>query len=139
MWLSSFKFSNVFMAMQHPWSGTFWGISGPFLPRIWLKFAEILTRGRSLIIQRESLNNFLKLSVSTETVLTQSWWFWFIFGLNLPPGKPKIFQKTIIFPETTPLWPSNNTSSRSKKNQRILIKLIKKTFLGQKRTFWGKK
>ena len=32
-------------------------VSGPFLPKKWGKFAEILTKGRSLIRQRQSVFN----------------------------------------------------------------------------------
>ena len=75
----------------------FGGVSGPFLPQIWLQFAEISTRG-SL-----SLNNLSKLSVYAETGRTQSRWIWFIFGPNLLLEKPKYCQKNKVFSETTSL------------------------------------
>ena len=37
------------------WGGGGQGFLGPFLPQIWLKFAEVLTRGWSLIIQRKDI------------------------------------------------------------------------------------
>ena len=54
------------------------------------------------------------------------------FWAQFTPGKPKILPKTRIFPETTSLWLSNNTSTRSQINHRILIKLIKKIHFGGK-------
>ena len=82
--------------MQHPWNGLFCGASRPFLLQIWLKFAEILIRGTSLIRQIQLPNNLSKLSVSAETRHTQSWWFWSILRPNLPPENPKYCQKHII-------------------------------------------
>ena len=43
-----------------------------------------------------------------------------------------IAKKNRIFPETTSLWLSNYTGTRSKINHRILIKLIKKVYFGGK-------
>ena len=54
------------------------------------------------------------------------------FWVQFIPGKPKILPKTRIFPETTSLWLLNNTSTRSQINNWILIKLIKKIYLGGK-------
>ena len=95
LWLSSYKFSNVFVAIQHPWNGLFCGVSRPFLLQIWLKFAEISIRGTSLIRQIQLPNNLSKLSVSAETRHTQSWWFWSILRPNLPSENPKYCQKHI--------------------------------------------
>ena len=60
---------------------------------------------------------------------------WVHLWAQFIPGKPKIFPKTKIFPETTSLWLSNNTSTRSQINHRILVKLIKKFILGAKMNF----
>ena len=60
---------------------------------------------------------------------------WIHLWAQFIPGKPKIFPKTKIFPETTSLWLSNNTSTRSQINHRILVKLIKKSILGAKMNF----
>ena len=58
------------------------------------------------------------------------------FWAHFTSRNPKILPKIKIFPETTSLWLSNNTSPRSQINHRILIKLIlKKHFLGQIWTF----
>ena len=72
-------------------------VSGPFLPQIWLEFeivaeimAEILTRGSK--IKCLSGNE-------TDSKLTVLVHFWAQFT----PGKPNIFPKTKIFPETTSL------------------------------------
>ena len=54
------------------------------------------------------------------------------FWAQFTPGKPKILPKTRIFPKTTSLWLSNNTSTRSQINRWILIKLIKKIHFGGK-------
>ena len=47
------------------------------------------------------------------------------FWAQFTKGKPKILPKTKIFPETTFLWLSYNTSPRSQINHRIVIKLVK--------------
>ena len=63
---------------------------------------------------------------------------WFISGPYLPPppwepGKSKIMAITKISLKTASLGLSNGITSRSRKNHRILIKLIKPTqFLGTK-------
>ena len=80
----------------------FWGVSGPFLLQIWLKFLKISTRGTSFVRKKQSLNNLSKLSVSAETGLTQNWWFWSIFGTNLPSKKPKYCKKSIFFQKLHP-------------------------------------
>ena len=48
------------------------------------------------------------------------------FWTQFTPRKPKIMSKTRIFPETTSIILSNNTSTRFEKNNRNLIKLIEK-------------
>ena len=50
----------------------------------------------------------------------------FHFWAHITLRKSQILSKTKIFPETTSLWISNNTSPRSQINHRILIQLIKK-------------
>ena len=49
-----------------------------------------------------------------------------------PPKKQNIAKNQTFFPETTPLWISNNTGPSSQINHRIIIKLIKKNI------FWAK-
>ena len=48
------------------------------------------------------------------------------------PPKPKILPKTKTFYRNYILMISNNTSPRSQKNHRVLIKLIKKPIFGAK-------
>ena len=48
------------------------------------------------------------------------------FWAQFTPGKPKILPKTKLFPETTSLGLSDDTSPKSQRNRRILVKIIKK-------------
>ena len=47
------------------------------------------------------------------------------FWAQFTQEKPKILPKTKIFPETTFLWLSYNTSPKSQMSHRIVIKLVK--------------
>ena len=108
-----------------------WGFLSPFSPKY----------GTSLLNSRPEV-----VSNKTKTVSKQSFKvkclsgngtypklkIWVHFWVQFIPGKPKILPKTRIFPETTSLWLSNNTSTRSQINHRILIKLIKKIHFGGK-------
>ena len=50
------------------------------------------------------------------------------FGTQFTAGKPEILLKDNISEKATSLRISNNVSPRSKKNQKILVKLKKKEF-----------
>ena len=117
------------------WGGG--GGSEPFLSQIWHKFAEISTRvsHKTKTVSKQYFK--IKYLSGNDTypkvkVLVHFW-------VQFTPGKPKILPKTRIFPETRPLLPSNNTSTRPQINHRILIKLTKKSILGGKNwTFYEK-
>ena len=73
------------------------GDSWPFLPQIWLEFAEISTRS-SLIKKRQPLNNLSKLSVKAEMRHIQKWWFWSILG-PIYPRETENITKNQHFPK----------------------------------------
>ena len=85
MWLSSYKFSNVFMTMQHPWNGLFWGgfwaLSFPNMVQFcWHFWQEVVSYNTKTVFE-QSIKFFC---LSREgmypkfTVLvhfwTQCWW-----------------------------------------------------------------
>ena len=110
--------------MHHPWNGPFWGISGPFLQQIWLEFVEIsyvFHKTKTVSQQSFKIKCLNGNKIYPKLIVLVHFWAQFY------PSKPKILPKTkFFFPETASLWLSNNTSSKSQINHRILIKLIKK-------------
>ena len=118
--------------MQHPWNNPFGGFLSPFSP----KYGTSLLEFRPVVVVSHKTKTASKQSFKIKCLSGNGTYpklkvlvhFWAQFT----PGKPKILLKTRIFPETTSLLISNNTSNRSQINHRILIKLI------QKIQSWGK-
>ena len=54
------------------------------------------------------------------------------FGAQFTHRKPKTFVKTQISPKSASLGLSNNINTKPQKDHKILVKLIKKQFLGPK-------
>ena len=126
MWLSSYKCSNVFVVMQHPWNHPFGEFSSPCSPKY----------GTSLLKFRPELKTVFKQSFKIKCLSRNGTYpqlkalvhFW----AQIIPGKPKILPNTSIFPETASLWLINNSSTGSQTNHRILVKLIKRIHFGGK-------
>ena len=118
--------------MQHPWNNPFGGFLSPFSP----KYGTSLLEFRPVVVVSHKTKTASKQSFKIKCLSGNGTYpklkvlvhFWAQFT----PGKPKILLKTRIFPETTSLLISNNTSNRSQINHRILIKLT------QNINSWGK-
>ena len=113
------------MAMQHPWNHPFGGFLSTFFPKYCtslLKFRPGVVSHNANTVTKQSFKIKFLSGNGTYTKLKVLVYF----GAQFTPGIPKILPKTRIFPETTSLWLSNNTSTRSQINHRILIKVIKK-------------
>ena len=111
--------------MQHPWNHHFGGLLSLFFPKYGtslLKFQPEVVSHKAKTVSKQSLKIKCLNRNRTYPKLKVLVHFWAQFT----PGKTKILPKARIFPETTSLWISNNTSNRSQINHRILIKLIKK-------------
>lgn len=94
LWLSSYKFSNIFIPIQHPWNGLFWKVFEPFLPQIRLDFTEIFSRSISSLDKHSVwrlIQNIQFLKKRNTQKLT-----WFIFGPYIPPENQEYCQKPIF-------------------------------------------
>ena len=134
LWLSSYKCSNVFVAMQHPWNHLFAGFLSPISPKYGtslLKFWPEVVSNKKKAVSKQSFKIKCLCGNGTYPKLK----VWVHFWAQFIPGKSKILPKTRIFPKTTSLQLSNNISTRSQINQRILIKLIKKSIFRAKMDF----
>ena len=108
----------------------FWGFLGLFSPKY---SSSLLKFGGSYYEKKTVCEQCFKITcLSTNgtypkfTVLVHFW-------AQFTPGKMKILPKTKHFTETKSLGLSDDTSSKSQMNRRILIKFIKKPhFLGPK-------
>ena len=87
-----------------------------------LKFlAEVFSHNTKTVFEQSSKNLCLSSNGTYPKFIVLVYlWDWFT------PGKRKILLKNKTFPKTISLGLSNNTSPRSQKNHRILIRLIKK-------------
>ena len=84
LWLSSYKFSNIFVVMQHPRNGPLFGGKGRgSLGHFSCKYDPSLLK----FVWQRHLNNLSKLIVSAEARRTQSWLFFFHFGAQFTPQK----------------------------------------------------
>ena len=113
MWLSSYKFSKVFVSSMK------WTIFGSFnalsLPNMaWFP----LLKKQSVWRIFQNFEFFLKRDISKVYSFAL---FWALFN----PGKSKILVKTKLSPKNTSSGLSNRISSKSQKNHRILMKLVK--------------
>ena len=107
-------------------SSPFWGCLGPFSPKYgsnFLKFGPEVAHHKTKKVCEQCFKirclstnrRYPKFSVLVH--------FWAQFQFT--PRKPKIFPKTKIFPETTSLGLSHDTSTNPQINWRILIKIPK--------------
>ena len=112
--------------------GLFWGFLGPFSPKYGsnlLKFGPEVVDHETKTVCEQCFKIRCLSANGTYPKLSVLVYFWAQFTR----GKIKILPKTKIFPETTSLGLSDDTSPKSQIDRRILIKIIKKTpFLGPK-------
>ena len=128
------KIVKVFRIDSALWSGFFLGDFWALPSQILIDLAGILTRGFKILFpirKTQCLKNLLKFCILAQMWHTQSLQLWSILGPNLPLEKPKILLKTKSSTKTLFFRMSNNKRSISEKNNRILVKLSKKTFLSQ--------
>ena len=101
----------------------FWDFLDPYSP----KYCLILLKLWPEVVSNK-INTVWKLLPNLE--------FWLKWNAvkvtQFAVGKPKILLKNKIFAKTASLGIINNTSSRSQKSHRILVKLRQKTFSGSK-------
>ena len=136
MWLSNYIFSNVFVAMQHPWNGpflgSFWALPSPNMNRVCWNFDHRYVFHKKNTVSEQSFKITCLSGNGTYPKLIVLVHFWAQFT----PKIPKCWQNSKLFFRNYVLWLSNNTSPRSQINHRIYIKLIKKkTFLWPKMDF----
>ena len=120
---------------QDPWNHPFggggggcWALSPLNIAQVLLKFWPEVVSHKTKTVSRQSFKIKCLSGNGTYPKLNVLVHFWDQFT----PWKPKTLPKLRIFPETTSLWTSYNTSTRSQINNRILTKLIKKIHLGGK-------
>ena len=123
-------YGRFLVAMHRPWNHPFRGFLSPFCP----KYATSLLKSRREIYNKTKTvyKQSFKIKYLSGNVTYPKLKVWILSGPNLSLENPKYCQKPEFFPETTSLWLSNNTSTRSQINHRILIKSIKKIH------FWNK-
>ena len=132
--LSSYKCSNVFMAMQHPWNHPFMGFLSSFPPTYGtslLKCRPEVVSHKTKTVSKQSFKNKCLSGNMTYPKLKVLVHFWAQFT----PGKPKVLPKTRIFPETTSLSQSNNKYQVPDKSQNSYKINFKNPSLGAKLDF----
>ena len=119
--------------------GPFWEFLGPFSPKYGsnlLKFGPEVVHHK----RKTGCEQCFKIRCLRTTGMHPNVSVLVHFWAQFTPGKPKILAKTKIFPESTSLGLSHDTSPKSQINRRILTKIFKeKHFLGPKCTFQGPK
>ena len=100
--------------------GPFLALSWPFLAQIWLEFVENWTRDWIKTMCEQCFKIKCLRTNGTYPKFSVLVHFWAQFT----PGKPKIFPKIKIFPETTSLGLSLDTSPNPQINRWILMKIF---------------